>query len=917
MLRLLPLLALVLLPLPSSAQPVSPNIIFILADDLGYGDIGVHGQADIRTPSIDQLAAEGLRFTNAYAANPICAPSRCGLMTGLHIGHCMVDRNANPNQALRTEDVTVAEVLQGAGYTNAVLGKWGLGGELPASMGGGPFQAHSAPLAKGFDHELVYRDQIEAWFYYRDHVWLDDVQYDIPENQDGATGLYTHDWFAEDALAFVEENADGPFYLQLSYTIPHARVEVPELGDYAEEEWPWIEQTFAAMVTRMDEDIGELVALLDELGIAEQTLVIFSSDNGPHEAETDGSIHDAEFFDSAGGLRGHKHDLFEGGIRVPFIARWAGTIAPGGVDDRVTVSTDFLPTAAELAGVASPQGIDGISMAPTLTGIGTQEELEYRFWQHNGDWGGAGEPTARYAIRQGDWKYVQLFDGVGLLYDLAVDEAETTDVAADHPDVVADMEAIVEVEATGPLFPVKPLLTLTGDVECSTADLPDDPDYVPVLYLRFEEGSDGDEAWLVYDSSPGPVGTGTVSGGATYSSDVPRTTIHQSGESNLASLDLDASQPSVVEIPHQASLGFGLASFTAEAWVQLDTLASGITNNDRQWLAVKKELGTDDETINYAWLAQVGAAAYIPTSYGKTEGHTGREMALIFGNDNGRLEGLWTAVSQLEIADHDWHHVSVAYDAPGQTVRFTLDDQVDEVVIERHGHLINAGPLVLGAHPGPDGGYANGLDGKIDEFRLGRGVVPLNNLLRGYAPDPIWTPYYTLDFGSVQEGLDPVTLSFQVHHAAEQYAHLLEGEVSDSLVHDDRLTVEEGTFGPLADGGISRTYSVTLDPADSGDLEGDEILVEGWAGTYGFDAVGSPATVHVVGTVLKNNGSGDDDDFIPDDDDDGWHPEDDDDGRPPEPDDDGCECALSDERPAVGLVLLGVLALLGRRRRMR
>ena len=913
MLRLLPLLALLLLPLPSSAQPVAPNIIFILADDLGYGDIGVHGQADIRTPSIDQLATEGLRFTNAYAANPICAPSRCGLMTGLHVGHCMVDRNANPNLALRTEDVTVAEVLRGAGYTSAVLGKWGLGGELPASMGGGAFQEHSAPLAKGFDHELVYRDQIEAWFYYRDHVWLDDEQYDIPENQDGETGLYTHDWFAEDALAFVEDHAEGPFYLQLSYTIPHARVEVPALGDYADEDWPWIEQTFAAMVTRMDEDIGELVALLDELGIAEQTLVIFSSDNGPHEAETDGEIHDAAFFGSAGGMRGHKHDLYEGGIRVPFIARWAGTIAPGGVDDRVIVHTDFLPTAAELAGLAAPGDIDGISLAPTLTGVGTQEEVEYRFWQHNGEWGGAGEPAALYAIRQGDWKYIQLISGTEELYDLAGDPAETTNVAGDHPDVMADMAATVEAEATGPVFPVKPLLTLTGDVECSAADLPEDPDYLPVLYLRFEEGAEGIEAGVVIDSSHGPVGTSTANGGAVYSPDVPGTTIPQSSESNQLCLDLDASQHSFVSIPHQASLGFGLASFTAEAWVQLDTLASGITNEDRQWLAVKKELATNDETINYAWLAQVGAAAYIPTSYGKTEGHTGREMALIFGNDNGRLDGLWTAVSHLEIADHDWHHVSVAYDAPGQTVRFTLDDQEDVVAIDRHGHLINSGPLVLGAHPSPDGDYANGLDGKIDEFRLSRGVVPVDNLLDGHAPDPTWVPYYTMDFGTVDEGWSAVSLSFEVHHAAGQYAHLLEGDISFSPVHDDRLSVEEGPFGPLADGGFSRSYSVTLDPAFHGDIEEGEITVEGWAHAYGFTAVGSPATIQIVGTVLKDHGDDDDDDFTADDDD-CCFPVDDDDGRPPEPDDDGCECDSSGRRVPSDLLVLGLLAAFLRRR---
>ena len=901
-----------LFPLPCSAQPVQPNIIFILADDLGYGDIGAHGQPDIRTPSIDQLATEGLRFTNAYAANPICAPSRCGLLTGLHMGHCMVDRNANPNQALRTEDVTVAEVLRGGGYTSAVLGKWGLGGELPDSMGGGEFQPQSTPLAKGFDHELVYRDQIEAWFYYRDHLWLDGEEYLIPENAGGATGAYTHDLFAEAALAFVEEHADGPFYLQLSYTIPHARIEVPDLGGYAGEDWPWIEQTFAAMITRMDEDIGELLALLDELGVAEQTLVIFSSDNGPHEAETDGEHHDAEFFGSGGGLRGHKHDLYEGGIRVPFIARWAGTIEPGRVDDRLLAHTDFLPTAAELAGLAAPGGIDGISIAPLLNGAGTADEHEYVFWKHNGNWGGAGEGPARYAIRQGDWKYVQMADGVEQLFDLATDEVEAANVAEDHPDVLGVMQAIVEAEDTGPLFPVQPALALTGDVEASSASPPSGADHVPVLRLRFEEGAAGAEATVVIDDTYGPVGNGTASGGAEYSADVPTPTVPQSEEANLLSLALDPSQPTLVTVPHQASLSFGLASFTAEAWVRLDTLASGTTNDDRQWLAVKKELETDDQTINYAWLAQAGASVLIPTSYGKAEDHTGREMALIFGNDNARIEGLWTAVSHLEITDHDWHHVSVAYDAPNTTVRFTLDDQVDEITVERHGHLENLGPLVLGAHPSPGGGHANGLDGGLDEFRLCRGVVPIDQLLVRTGTTPSWTPRYALDFGHVVEGDDPVTLSFRVSHGAGQYAHLLQGEGALSPAHDSRLTVDLGAFGPLADGGVSRTFSVTLDPANNGELEESEIIVDGWAYGYGFTAIGSPAVIEISGTV-EGSGSDDDDETWPGDDDDCCDfPQDD--PPPREGMGGGCACDTAGHGVPGVLAALGLAALLRRRR---
>ncbi len=900
--------ALLLLSTPAAADPPRPNIIVIMADDLGYGDIGVHGQATIQTPSIDSLADEGLRFTNAYAGNPICAPSRCALMTGLHVGHCTVHRNAGPNLALRVEDATVAEILRGAGYTSAIWGKWGLGGEAPKDWGGGELNVHSTPLARGFDHSFVYRGQGHAWFYYPEHVWLDGELYPIPENADDARVVYTHDLFAEDVLAWVTEHAydPDPFYMQLSYTIPHARVEVPDLEPYGDEEWPWIEQTFAAMITRLDTNIGDLVTLLDDLGIAEQTLILFTSDNGPHEAETDGEFHDAEFFDSAGGLRGHKHDLFEGGIHVPLIARWPGTIDPGGIDPMLVSHIDFLPTAAELAGVAAPSDLDGLSLAPTLTGDGTQQQHGHLFWQHDGDVRGADEPLTRFAVRRDDSKYVETATGEAFLFDLTMDPAESADISADHPHVMADLRGIVTAESTGPLFPVMPRLIANGDAVADAGLPADDPAAVPVLWLRFDgDGpATGEPAGTVLDSAADLVSAAEAFGEPLYDDDVFGDEVPASGEPNAQCLRLDGSGAQHVSVPHHPALSLALASFTLEAWVRLDGLASGTEDGDRQWLAIKKELDADDSRLNYGVLAQAGSAVHRPSVYGKTEAHTGRELALLFGNSNASVEGVWAVVSTLEIDDLDWHHLSVTHDAPAAMVRFELDGEVHEVGIESHGFLEVTGPLTVGARPTEAGDAAEGLHGAVDELRFSRGVVPLDELLSASAvPAPADPPTYVLDLGEVELGGDAVERTFTLHHAATAYAHLLVGEVTADRIDDPRLAVSTGAFGPMADGGATSELVVTLDPTSAGPLVEQTIDVEGRALTYAFHALGSPLRIELTGEVVEP--AGDDDDTTDDDDDTSATPDDDDTGT-----DGGCECSAGGGplAPPAGLLLV-LLAL--------
>ncbi len=343
-------------------QKRKPNIILFLADDLGYGDLGCYGQKFIKTPHLDRMAAEGMRFTDFYSGSTVCAPSRCALMTGYHTGHNQV--RGNGIVPLLPEDVTIAEVLKAAGYSTAIFGKWGLG--KPGTTG--------VPNLKGFDEWFGYLNQVHAHDYYPDYLWRNQEMVLIPPS------TYSHDLFTQEALDFIRRKQNEPFFLYVPYTIPHANnelgdegMQVPSDAPYLHEPWPQQQKNYAAMITRLDGDIGKILALLAELGLEEDTIVFFSSDNGPHE---EGGA-TAEFFDSNGLLHGIKRDLYDGGVRVPAIPRWSGKIKPGQVNQQPFALWDFLPTAAEIAEVQAPDGIDGISILPALLGK-QQENHEYR-----------------------------------------------------------------------------------------------------------------------------------------------------------------------------------------------------------------------------------------------------------------------------------------------------------------------------------------------------------------------------------------------------------------------------------------------------------------------------------------------------------------------------------------------------------
>ena len=406
------------------------NIVFIMADDMGYADAGCFGGEHVLTPNIDKLAAGGMRFTDCYAGSTVCAPSRSVLMTGLHTGHTRVRGNFGKGGVaglgggkgrvpLRDEDVTVAEVLKEAGYVTGITGKWGLG---EPDTGG-------EPNRQGFDEWFGYLNQRRAHSYYPDFIWKDQKKFPLPGNTAGKKGQYTHDLFTEFALDFIGRHAGGkkPFFLYVPYTIPHAKFEVPSLEPYTDKKWPKEQIAYAAMVTRMDGDVGKIMKLLEREGADSSTLVFFCSDNGA-QARYEGGLN------CSGALRGRKRDMFEGGLRTPMIARWPGKIKAGAVSDLAWTFADFLPTAAALAGLAPPAGIDGISVVPTL--LGESQDLSDRFlyWEFF-------ERGYQQAARWRDWKAIRKKPGGDLeLFDLKGDLGESRDISKKHPNVVAKFE---------------------------------------------------------------------------------------------------------------------------------------------------------------------------------------------------------------------------------------------------------------------------------------------------------------------------------------------------------------------------------------------------------------------------------------------------------------------------------------------
>lgn len=447
-----------------------PNIVLILADDLGYGDLGCYGQEKIRTPNIDRLAAEGMRFTQFYCGAPVCAPSRCVLLTGKHLGHAAIRDNSEVQPEgqlpLPAEETTLGELLQTAGYRTAAIGKWGLG----------PPNSSGDPNRQGFDLFFGYNCQRHAHNYYPTYLYrnaeriaLDNPPFaahqKFPADADPRDPRvfaqyqgsdYAPDVMLEEAVCFIRDHRNQPFFLYFASPIPHLALQVPEssLAEYLGRfpELPYLggkgylphrapRACLAAMISHLDRQVGRIMETLDELGLADDTLILFTSDNGPPE-DVGGA--DTQFFNSNGSLRGFKGSVFEGGVRVPFVARWPGRLPSGSVSSHIAIFYDVLPTLMEVIDRPTPSDCDGISFLPTLLGEEQPRQHDFILYEFYG-YGG------QQAVRLGRWKGVRQNcyrkpDGPLMLFDLEADPKETTDISTAHSDIVARMEEILHAE---------------------------------------------------------------------------------------------------------------------------------------------------------------------------------------------------------------------------------------------------------------------------------------------------------------------------------------------------------------------------------------------------------------------------------------------------------------------------------------
>lgn len=416
------------------SQNTQPNIVFIMADDLGYGDLGVYGQELIKTPNIDQLANEGMKFTQAYA-NPVCTPTRSVLMTGLHSGHTPArDNIPHYDTYLQEKDVTFVEILQESGYQTGGVGKWSLGDA----------GTEGRATNKGFDFWLGYLNQDHAHYYYPEYLDYNDGRLELKDNTI-LRDRYTHDILTNGALQFIRESQEAPFFLYVAYTLPHFSslsedehgLTVPSTEPYTDKEWPEATKKYGAMIDMLDHDVGRIALLIDELGLTDNTFIIFTSDNGGHSAVWEG-------IDTNGALRGYKRDLTEGGIRVPFIAKWPGQIPAGQTNDEIIAVQDMMPTFLELAGTDSPENIDGISITDALRGSALENPHEYLYWDY-------GHTRGRYdqAVRIGNWKGIRHGENNKIqLYDLSKDIGETMDVSNNYPEIVKEINAVMQQAVT-------------------------------------------------------------------------------------------------------------------------------------------------------------------------------------------------------------------------------------------------------------------------------------------------------------------------------------------------------------------------------------------------------------------------------------------------------------------------------------
>lgn len=775
-----------------------PNIVLVVADDLGLGDLEPYGQAMIATPHLAALATRGATFRRAYAAAPVCAPSRCAMLTGLHAGHCSVRRNRQPNVPLGLSDPTIADALASAGYDTAFVGKWGLGGE---SEVGTPFATWSAPEHVGFLHTTAFRDDEGAVSPFPLGVWRDGTFVVTPENAAGARGRWTEDLVLDEALAMLDSLSDGdaPFFLVVSSTLPHRELYAPHLGGYGSRPWPEIERTYAAMVSQLDADVGRLVARLEETGEADHTLVVVVSDNGPHDSDG----HTTAFFDSTAGLRGQKRDLYEGGVRVPLLVAGPG-ISASEIESPVSL-VDLLPTFAEVAHAAAPDGLDGTSLVPLLGGAAPEPRT---FLLGAAESNGGVEPPTRYAFLEWPLVLVERADGGSELYDLSTDPTQSFDLAAGRPLDVERLRALRIAASTGSIVRADPVLSIVD------GDLSAVPPRTSTVVLDLD--LTGTPPFASHASGPALVGLGIdVTTGST-------------------GVGLDRARSSHVVVASHPAVSMGEESFGVEARVSLTSLAVAPTREERRWLALVKPTGTPDGAIDWGVLVQAADAGL-----GSGAASPGA-LALVFGRGRLREDDVWVVRSTLVIEDHDEHRVAVRFDAELDRVTFELDGAHEEITLpEDLGHVRSDGPLVLGAHHAASGVFDEALGGTLSSFRLLRGATP--------APPPDPPRTLTVEVGSLVLGGPSIERTYRVVSTATPPSRAMTLGIRDPL-DDPRLTVSLDRELVLGSTDEGATLTITVAPSAEGPIDATFSL-DGAALRLGHAAAGSPITIVVHGRV--------------------------------------------------------------------
>lgn len=812
----LTLLVVALLGSRASAQD-RPNVILVVADDLGRAELGAYGQRALSTPRLDALAAGGARFAAAYTTAPVCAPSRCSILTGLHAGHCAVLENDEPNQPLPSRDPTVAELLASVGYHGAMVGKWALGGELDD---GTPWNTQSAPWRVGFTDVLAIVDQEIAQDHYPEWLWRSSVaataeRTTLPGNADGARGSYAADLFSARALELARTSPE-PFFLYFAATLPHRELVVPPGAPPVPEGLSEPDAAYAAMVARLDAHVGALLDALANRGIARRTVLVFTSDNGPNAIDG----HALETFVSQGGLRGQKRDLYEGGVRVPLLVAGPG-IEPRVIEEPVML-TDLLPTFTALGGAPTPPWLDGLSLVPLLSGAAVPLHQHLYFACHERR-GGAEEPT-REAVREGDWKWVRRGES-DELYDLATDPGERTDLAASEPERVAHLRALA-AEATAPRPGLAPpvLAVRVNGAEVGPSPRPGAP--TPLLVLDPDDVEDDARTWPQRLERPAllatVVGAEVVRGHADH-------------------VRFDRARGDHVVVPADPALAVFGGSFTLRARVRLASLASGPDRDARQWLFFAKPTGLPDVHAAFGVLVQGGDFGCSPEA---PHDCTGREIAVLFGDRRFAPAPPFVVAGTLRIEDLEVHDLTVRIDRSIGQIELALDERRETIPFLVNEGITTEAPIIVGGHHDAHGRFGQGFDGDLHGLALLEGLASdeeLAAVARRMGPR-----HARVRAGNVPRGHE-LLAELELESLALPGAHWLEAEVE----LDEGVRAElGGTPRALLFGGDRQRITVRVDTSRIGRVAAD-LTVRARRGRSGAMVEGVPVRVHVRANVVE------------------------------------------------------------------